>query len=726
MSWTLLIGLVVVLGVALFLTLVRRVELRALRENLEARRLAVRTGAARPQLMHPVIDHSRCMGCGSCVEACPEDDVLALVHGQAVVVHGARCEGISACERECPVGAITVTLADADTRRDVPALDEKGEAVGAPGIFLAGEVTARALVRVAVEQGTAAAAAAARRADETPGLLDLVIVGAGPAGLSCALEAQRLGLRFIVLESEDRIGGTVARYPRNKLILTRPLELPLYGRITREELPKEELMAIWEEIAARYDLPLHLGEPLESIERTSGGDLIVWSPAGSYQTRSVCLAVGRRGTPRRLGVPGEELPKVTYGLQDAREVQGRSVLIVGGGDSAVEAALALAPHNRVTLSYRREAFFRLRGRNQERIDRALAQGALTFLAESVVRAIHPERVELAVAGRGEVSLPNDLVLVLIGGTPPTDLLQAAGVSCDPALRPALRPTEEQGNGLVRALAAALALSLLALGWVLAHYDYYSLPLARRPAHPLHDSLRPGQGFGLAMGISACVLIAINLLYLARRSPRSRLRLGSLRAWMSSHVTTGILAVLCALLHASMAPRDTLGGHAFWALAALLFTGAVGRYFYAWVPRAANGRELELEEVRARLGELTHEGGDGFGERVQEEVEALVARRRWQGSFLGRVRALLAGERDLWRTLARLRAEGGEDAARVQTATRLARQAYRAATQAGHAEELRAVLASWRWLHRWVAVLMVVLLTLHVIYALAYGAPEALL
>ena len=238
------------------------------------------------------------------------------------------------------------------------------------------------------------------------------------------------------------------------------------------------------------------------------------------------------------------------------------------------------------------------------------------------------------------------------------------------------------------------------------------------------------GVGLALGVTATALILVNLLYLVRRSAAVRfplLRIGSLQGWMTSHVATGILAFLCALLHGAMAPRDTVGGHALWALAALLVTGAIGRYFYASVPRAANGRELELDEVKSNLARLTGEWDrhqEAFGQLAQREVAALAEARQWKSSFVGRVAALLGVQRDLRRVLTRLAREGrqqGVDERRIQEVLGLARRAHRAALMAGHYEDLRSILNTWRYLHRWGALLMVLLILVHVFYALTYGA-----
>ncbi len=736
MSWLLLLGLVLALGLAFLATLSRRAELARMRRGVEQRERTTRAGSA-ALLQYPVVDLSRCLGCGTCVASCPEQGVLELVHGQALVVNGARCVGHAACERECPVGAITVTVANLAERADVPVVTSALESVSASGLFLAGEVTAHALIKVAIEQGTAAANEVAHRLEQAPaaaGEYGLCIVGAGPAGLAAALEAQRLGLSFVVLEQESGPGGTVAQYPRRKLVLTQPVELPLHGPLGggRTTFTKEELVTLWQEIARQHELPIHGGVTYVGCEPTSGGGYLVRTNHGELHARHVCLAIGRRGSPRKLGVSGEGLPKVAYSLLDARSYEGRRVLVVGGGDSAVEAALALAeqPGNEVLLSYRRDGFFRVRERNLVRLEEACAEGRLRVALSSEVRAIHPDAVDLELDAHGQRRLervPNDEVFVMAGGTAPLELLASSGVSCDPSLRPAPAPIVEQGTGLVPALGLGLVLAVVAMLWALWHADYYLLPIEARPGVAKHVLLRPGSGLGLAFGILATALVGVNLLYLARRAGWPGLRWGSLRTWMTSHVATGILAVLFATLHGAMDPRDTVGGHALLALALLFVTGGIGRYFYAWLPRAANGRELELEEVKH---ELEHLAGDwdasqrAFVERVRRAIEHEIAARQWKSSFLGRVGALLTGQRSLRRQLARLTDEGldqGIPAAKLEAILALAHVAHRTSMAAAHYEDLRALLSSWRYLHRWIAALLALLVVLHVVYALSYGA-----
>ncbi len=736
MSWIILVAMIVILGLALGLSMARRRELIGLRQSVADRDRARRLGSDKAQLQHPVVDLTRCLGCATCVAACPEEGVLELVHGQAMVVNGARCVGVSACERECPVGAITVTLGDLTERDDIPALTAELEAVGAPGLFLAGELTAHALIKTAVDQGAAVGLEVARRVEVAGSeadseVLDLCVVGAGPAGLACSLVAKQSGLNFAMIDQEQVIGGTVAKYPRRKLVMSQPIEMPGYGCFKKKTYEKEELMELWQEIANAHDLELHGGQVLQDVSRSEEGHFVVQTDSRQFKARHVCLALGRRGIPRKLNVEGEQLPKVSYNLIDAHSYQNRRILVVGGGDSAVEAAMALAeqPGNQVSLSYRKEAFFRIRAKNETRIVECMERGSVQVYFESGLSSIGVDSVSLqGVNAKSQefVTLPNDDVFIMIGGIPPFETLKRSGVSFDPSLHESSEEVGEQGSGLTSALFAGLVSATFALAFALWHNDYYGLSEALRPAHPKHDLLAPAKGIGLGLGIVACVLVVVNLLYLLRRSPRFPLRLGSLQRWMTSHVATGIGTLLCALLHSSLSPGDTTGGHALLALGVLLVTGSVGRYLYAYVPRAANGRELQLHEVKASMGKLGEEWDQGhreFRKLARDQVVALIEDARWKATFVGRAVSLFVSRWKLRTLLHGLEEQGkalGVAPDQIQAVLSLAKDAHRSAMMATHFEDLRALMGTWRYLHRWVAALMVLLVIAHVAFALYYG------
>lgn len=376
--------------------------------------------------MHPRIDALACIGCGNCVIACPEEDVLGVVGGTAVLLHGAKCVGHGRCADACPVGGIEMVLAPPGRKADLPLLDARLETTR-PGIYIAGELGGIGLIRNAVMQGKKVMqeilAAPSRAAG---GTYDVVIVGAGPAGLAAGLAAQEAGLRYVVLEQES-IGGSILHYPRRKIVLTSPFELPLWGAVKFSEVSKEDLLALWEKIIAKTGLAVRSREKVLNVTAAEEG-YEVTSAAATYRAQHVVLAMGRRGTPRKLGVPGEEQGKVMYRLLDASSYQGNDVLIVGGGDSAVEAAvgLSLRGRNRVTLSYRRDAFSRIKDRNTKAIEAAVDRGLVTLLWNSHVREILPDDV-LVDTPAGTQKLRNDVVFIFAGGELPYAFLKEIGV-----------------------------------------------------------------------------------------------------------------------------------------------------------------------------------------------------------------------------------------------------------------------------------------------------------
>lgn len=401
------------------------------RADRERKKEAAELGIDKPVAQYPYIDPNRCVGCGACVKACPEGDVLGLVGGTSVVINGLRCVGHARCEEACPVGAIEVGVGDLKSRKDVPLLDDDMQ-TNLPRVYVAGELGGIALVKNAALQGRQAVEVVADRVSSGigggPGALDLLIVGAGPAGLSASLMAKTLGLSYKTLEKEDSLGGSILHYPRRKMVLTQPVDLSPWGSLNREEYSKEDLLDVFWRMVGDNSLEVNFGEPLEELERENG-HYLVRSKADEYRAKHVVLAIGRRGSPRKLGVPGEDLPKVMYRLIDAESYQGKKILVVGGGDSAIEAAIGLARQegNEVTLSYRKERLFRIKKKNEDKIQELFESGEVEPIFSSNLAEVREDTVRLTKGEDDTVTLENDYVFIFAGGVPPFRFLQQMGV-----------------------------------------------------------------------------------------------------------------------------------------------------------------------------------------------------------------------------------------------------------------------------------------------------------
>jgi thioredoxin reductase (NADPH) len=294
--------------------------------------------------------------------------------------------------------------------------------------LIAGELGGMGLIRNAIEQGRQAMEVIARRKDKNFDY-DVAVIGAGPAGFAATLGAKHKGLRCITLE-QDSLGGTVAHFPRGKLVMTQPAQLPIIGKVNFRETSKEALLEFWQGVQKKTGININFGERMEGIEPDGNGFLVTTGRA-RYRARNVLLAIGRRGTPRKLGVPGEEKKKVVYRLIDAEQYRNQHVLVVGGGDAALEAALSIAeePGTTVTLSYRSGSFSRAKEKNRARVETMSKTGRLNVLLSSNVMKIHENQVDIDQEGKLH-QLPNDAVIVCAGGVLPTPFLKQIGIEVE--------------------------------------------------------------------------------------------------------------------------------------------------------------------------------------------------------------------------------------------------------------------------------------------------------
>ena len=425
-----LTGLLLILGLWQ-----RKINRLKTREIVAQIRQSQDQGTDHPIAQHPRINQSRCIGCASCVAACPEEGVLGLVDGVAHVIHGSRCIGHARCADACPVAALTLGLSDISARADIPLLSDDLE-TSVPGLYIAGDLGGFTLITNAVEQGTRVVDTIATRKRDSgrqshsPDIIDVLIVGAGPTGIAATLKAVEQKLTYATIDQEE-LGGTVRQYPRRKLTMTQPVDLPLYGRMKKREYVKEDLIELWAGIIREFNIVIQSHTRLHGVERQADC-LVAELSTGTIVAHSIVLALGRRGTPRKLGVPGEKSEKVLYQLIDTATYTDQKILIVGGGDSAVEAATGLAnqPGNEVTLSYRRPHFFRIKPRNEARIETYQKEGKVRTFFSSNVKSIQRNSVILT-GGEGDAEwteeLENDYVFIFAGGEPPYPFLKNMGI-----------------------------------------------------------------------------------------------------------------------------------------------------------------------------------------------------------------------------------------------------------------------------------------------------------
>jgi len=384
-------------------------------------------GTYEPVSLHPVVDINRCIKSGACIDACPEKDILGIRNGKAYPINASHCIGHGACVRACPVEAISLCIGTEKRGVDLPDVDENFE-TNVSGVYVAGELGGMGLIKNAVTQGREAVEFLAKTLKNVTGVTyDLVIVGAGPAGISASLTARKLGLKCLTLEQET-LGGTVTTFPRSKIVMTSPMDLPLYGKVKFLETSKPQLLNLWNTVLQKNNISIKENSKVESIIPLKEYFQVETAQGEIFTTKKILLAIGRRGTPRKLNVPGEISEKVAYRLLEAEDMEGKNILVVGGGDSAIESALLLSEKNKVTLSYRSASFSRIKSKNSEKIKEAMDKGLVEMKFNSQVVAIEPDSVSYKIMDTEEVfQIANDLVYIFAGGELPTAFLKKIGI-----------------------------------------------------------------------------------------------------------------------------------------------------------------------------------------------------------------------------------------------------------------------------------------------------------
>jgi thioredoxin reductase/Pyruvate/2-oxoacid:ferredoxin oxidoreductase delta subunit len=687
--------------------------------------------------LHPVIDSDICIGSLSCLNACPEGDILGIVGHTARLIHADHCIGHGRCAVECPVNAIKLVFGSSERGIDLPQVDQFFES-SRPGVHVVGELGGMGLIKNALTQGLQAAD---RLAEVTPKGGTVVVVGAGPAGIACALGLKAHGVAHRLLE-QGSVGGTVFHYPRRKVAMTEPVELPLVGKFGKTLISKEELLSGWEKIINKAGLEVEQGVKMNGLDGADG-EFTVLTSKGPMTAAKVVLAIGRRGTPRKMGVPGDELQKVVYALTDPEQYQGAKVLVVGGGDSAVEAAMQLATEStaEVTISYRSAEFASCREANRKKIAGLIAAKKIKALLPSQVKTVEKDAVQLEAGGK-PVRIANDFVIVNIGGELPMEFLAKVGVSMrrfhgeEPGtLTPAhgtplagartKRPgasrerAERRRLYALRAVYTVLGVSVLAyLAW--KGWSYYPLSRLERQLSPLHKSLRSAGAWGHGVGIIATAFMLSNFFYAVRKRTRSLNGLGDIKGWLDFHVFVGFMSPLVIAFHAAFQMNNQLASGTYGALGVVVGTGIVGRYIYGLVPAHSGDRFDEMEDLAANFErlrafaapELTHTTG---GAEILDRATAPVRSGSMVALLVRYPFELVSLRVRLW--LLKRRLQFPEHYPDLQAALlKLARLRW----QLRLYKSLKKLLRSWRLFHATLAVFLVLALTAHIGVALYLG------
>jgi dihydropyrimidine dehydrogenase (NAD+) subunit PreT len=713
---------------------------RRRRHARAARAIAEKEGREHvPLTLHPVINTDICIGSLSCLKACPEGDILGVINGAARLVHADRCIGHGRCAAECPVGAIKLVFGSSERGVDLPMMDQYFES-SRLGVHIVGELGGMGLIKNAITQGVQVSerlAQVIRHGGGPTGPVDVAIVGGGPAGLATALGLKAKGRTFCVLE-QGTLGGTIANYPRQKVVMTEPAQIPYYGQLGKKRISKEELLTVWQAAMRKAGVRINEGIEVTGIEGNDGAFRVV-TKKGTVQARKVVLATGRRGTPRKLGVQGEELSKVAYGLTDPDQYEGCKVLVVGGGDSAIEAAAQLAEESdaEVTISYRGDGFAKCREANRKRIEQLAAQRRVRAVLNSQVEKILPDEVLLTASGSPQV-LRNDFVIVNIGGDLPLEFLSRSRISLKKHFGEELaKPTgravlmarrglaREDGEteGRRRAHRFYFATGALILAWLtIKGWDYYTLSRVARLHSPLHATLRPAGSWGHGVGIVATAFLLLNFLYPVRKRTRALSGVGSIRSWLDFHMFLGFMCPLVIAFHAAFQSNNQLATGTAAALLIVVLTGIFGRFIYGLVP-GSGGKEVEMadllgrwERLKARMAPLIEQADDPV---VLQGIFATAARPARRGSLLGLLLRLPFGGIRTRLRLLRARWHFGDHDDYAEFREGYLRL-HRIRTQIGFYQALKNLMRTWRMFHASLAGFLVVAIAAHIAVSLYLG------
>jgi putative YpdA family bacillithiol system oxidoreductase len=600
----------------------------------------VRKGPALGRLSFPIscrtcVDHRCLPACGF--------DALTDVDGE-MVINSRKCVGCRACFEACPNGVINMIETPytvEDFPNPMPSTDLSGR-TNVPGLYLVGEAAGGALIKVAINGGVAAVESIQKeiRPREVAGVKDVAIVGAGPGGLGAALQCMEAGLDYLLFD-KGHYAETIQSYPRNKLVMAEPAHIPKYGKLWLRNTTKEELIAKWGEIIQTTGITINSREGVTSVTQVDGAFEVATSK-GKYRARRVVLATGNRGDPRKLGCPGETEERVKYVLTDPEPYEGKKVLVVGGGDSAVEAAMSLTDFGATaTISYRKDSFGRIKAGNKTRLAEYEAKGKIAVILESAVKRLDPGVAVIDVKGELR-TIENDVVFAMLGGEPPTKFFEAAGVEilepkspgmaalaasrgtrfyaskCDHChghsdqacitacptgaileLEPAavfLEPVSDirfhekafveglpQPRARIAAFAALASVVVTALIGIECFLEAYapSRSLAGRAAALIGAggvAFTAGDGLGFWLGIIGSLMMVATALYPLHSRLNVLRPMTRTPMWLSAHIVAGLVGPAFVSFHTTL-KLDRWPSLAFWSMWVVVFSGSIGRYFF---------------------------------------------------------------------------------------------------------------------------------------------------